>query len=80
MTPGNLLLALGEVPPLLKSLGYIDAAGNFVDAKFADIATDTALTSGILAILTKYGVAIPPNVTKIIAALPLVEQLVLAFR
>lgn len=87
MTPGNLLLAVSEVAPLLKSLGYIDAAGNFDEAKFQDVASDTQLASGVLAILTKYGVTIPANLTKlvgalpsIVTALPLLEQIVLAFK
>jgi hypothetical protein len=78
MKNGSFVLALCEIGPLLQSQGYITAAGDFDDTKFANIAADLALGEGVIAILQKHGVTMAPNVTKVLASLPLVAQLITA--
>jgi len=75
MKAGTLLQILAEIIAVLKTDGYIDAAGDFNEAKFNDIPSDLKLAGDIEAILKKYGVAIPAKIDQLFQVVPLVAGL-----
>lgn len=72
MTFGEGLDLVGVLAASLKARGVLDPAGNFVKVK-ADVYASVA--ADVEAALIKDGVAVDPNVDKVIKALPAVLQL-----
>lgn len=72
---GTGLVIESEIVQYLSTQGYIDAHGEFVDAKFNDVPSILGLVAGVEAILKKHGVAIPTKVDQILQVVPLLAGL-----
>ena len=75
MKAGTLILLIGEIGQALKAGGYIDAAGDLVEAKWSDVQADVQLGTTIEALLKAHGVTVPPKVDEILQLLPLLVGL-----
>lgn len=71
----TVLFIIADVIALFKTQGYVDSNGNFIAAKFNDIASDLAFATAIEGVLKNHGVTVPAKVDAIIAIIPAMAAL-----
>ncbi len=74
MTPGAILALLGKLNEILTKHKVLDEKGNFVTPVSAVSLTEAG--PEVAELLRENGVAVPTDLDKILAALPLILQLI----